>query len=210
MKFNNPFNPKPNRNPKPSRHGFKSGFNMIMPDFAYYRASKRRTPAQVEADLKELNNRPPVFINGKEVKEVFKHFIYGYYASDFGRVYCKDSNKFLVLTPRKKKKNKDKEYLAFQVCYGSSSTTFYVHRVVAALFCKHPMSDDNYAFLISNDDWKAHHININPKDNRACNLIWLTKEDHERLHQDINHGIVSIEDVNTSKKIIAYINNNYR
>lgn len=32
-------------------------------------------------------------------------------------------------------------------------------------------------------DMELHHINCNPSDNRPCNLVWLTKEQHQAAHR---------------------------
>lgn len=32
-------------------------------------------------------------------------------------------------------------------------------------------------------DMELHHINYNPSDNRPCNLVWLTKEQHREAHR---------------------------
>lgn len=31
-------------------------------------------------------------------------------------------------------------------------------------------------------DMELHHINCDPSDNRPCNLVWLTKEQHQKTH----------------------------
>ena len=31
-------------------------------------------------------------------------------------------------------------------------------------------------------DMELHHINHDPSDNRPCNLVWLTKEQHQEAH----------------------------
>ena len=45
------------------------------------------------------------------------------------------------------------------------------HVWVAFLFCPNP---DIKPFV--------HHINGNRRDNRACNLMWCTQEEHNKLH----------------------------
>lgn len=32
-------------------------------------------------------------------------------------------------------------------------------------------------------DMELHHINHDPSDNRPCNLVWLTKEQHQEVHK---------------------------
>lgn len=51
--------------------------------------------------------------------------------------------------------------------------TVYVYRLVADAWLTSP--DDN--------GWQVHHINNDGYDNRPENLIYLTAEDHSRIHQ---------------------------
>lgn len=50
----------------------------------------------------------------------------------------------------------------------------YVYRLVADAWLKsHPNTDDK---------WARHHINNNGYDNRPENLIWVTAEEHAKIH----------------------------
>ena len=61
----------------------------------------------------------------------------------------------------------------------------YIHRLVAQAFVPIP---NKYADM-SVDELDVHHINFNHSDNRASNLQWLTKSEHQKLHSesDITH-----------------------
>ena len=48
---------------------------------------------------------------------------------------------------------------------------FKVHRLVAKYFC------ENYR-----DDCEVHHVNRNRSDNKATNLLCLTKKEHAEIH----------------------------
>lgn len=52
---------------------------------------------------------------------------------------------------------------------------YFVHILVATEFCK---GKSNGA--------EVHHKNCNKLDNRACNLIWVSKQLHGYIHQLIN------------------------
>lgn len=54
------------------------------------------------------------------------------------------------------------------------SKAFRVHRLVAEYFC------ENYA-----ENIEVHHKNRNRQDNRAENLICLTKKEHAELHKKL-------------------------
>lgn len=53
-----------------------------------------------------------------------------------------------------------------------------VHRIVAALWCKIP---DGFEI----ENLEVHHVNNNGYDNRPCNLLWVTKEEHREIEKDI-------------------------
>jgi len=55
-----------------------------------------------------------------------------------------------------------------------SAKTVRIHRLVAKYFC------DNYAA-----DKEIHHKNLRRQDNRAINLVCLTKAEHAELHRQL-------------------------
>lgn len=52
-----------------------------------------------------------------------------------------------------------------------------VHRIIAFIWCERPTG-------VSNKDLKVHHINNNGFDNRPCNLLWVTNDEHKLIEQD--------------------------
>lgn len=49
---------------------------------------------------------------------------------------------------------------------------FLIHRLVAEAFIPNP---ENKPIV--------HHKNENPRDNRICNLMWVTEEEHKKIHE---------------------------
>lgn len=62
------------------------------------------------------------------------------------------------------------------------------HQWVALLFCPNP---DNKEII--------HHINGDRRDNRAENLIWCTKEEHDKFH----NGHIGVEQVSKDGDLMA-------
>ena len=57
----------------------------------------------------------------------------------------------------------------------------FVHCLVAYHFLEHPISDKygRWSFV----GYEVHHKDRNPSNNRAGNLVYLTKEEHRKLHR---------------------------
>ena len=69
--------------------------------------------------------------------------------------------------------NKDTDgYIKVNLPKAEGRDTPYLHRIVAYLFCPNAKYKD-----------EVHHINVNPNDNRASNLIWVTDYEHRKLHK---------------------------
>lgn len=86
-------------------------------------------------------------------------------ASNFGRI--KKDGKILK---QYSKDEHDYDYLLADGCL--------VHRIVAALWCRIP---DGFAI----ENLEVHHINNNGYDNRPCNLLWVTKEEHREIEKGV-------------------------
>lgn len=112
----------------------------------------------------DLNSLPV-----EEWKEI-KEFGGRYLVSNYGRI------KSLIGKPKILKQYKTTgNYLIVKLSKNHKAYNRRVHRLVAL------------AFLDVDDKTKeVHHINKNQCDNRVSNLIWLTKEEHYKIHQLIS------------------------
>lgn len=61
---------------------------------------------------------------------------------------------------------------AVTLCENGKQMKYLVHRLVADAFIPNP---DNLPI--------CHHIDHNPMNNRVDNLMWMSKEDHDKLHE---------------------------
>ncbi len=93
---------------------------------------------------------------------------YAYYmVSNFGRVYSLKQDKILrynVVTGNRlevKLKRTDGKFEHVKV-----------HRLVAAIFNRNPQNKPI-----------VHHIDCNPQNNRADNLMWVTADEHKEIHR---------------------------
>ena len=74
--------------------------------------------------------------------------------------------------------------------YNGKQTKHTIHRLVALLFIPNP-----------NNLSEVHHIDGNPKNNEVSNLMWISREDHNKIHnksykgEDNGNSKVTEEDV---------------
>ena len=95
-----------------------------------------------------------------------------YYVSSVGNVWREKNNGFyLKLRPNKQG--------LVQIYANGERNLMYIHRLVAQAFVPVP---EQYADM-SIDELDVHHINFDHSDNRASNLMWLTKAEHQQLHR---------------------------
>lgn len=93
-----------------------------------------------------------------------------YYVSSLGRIKS-TIGKEKILKPTLLKSG----YYQIKLRKNKKSYNRFVHRLVAI------------AFLENSDYTKeVHHKNTNRKDNRVCNLEWLTIEEHRKKHKIID------------------------
>ena len=110
------------------------------------------------------------FIEG-EIWKVIPNYS-SYLISNYGRIFG-----FARKAVKNIKKNKGHRYLTTRLYddNGVFSNSMYIHRLVAEAFCE---NDDPQNKTV------VHHRNINSLDNRADNLIWMTEEEHNKLHSE--------------------------
>lgn len=76
-----------------------------------------------------------------------------------------------------------------------------VHRIVAYYFCN-PPAEVNERWVCKG--YEVHHKNKNPYDNRAENLVYLTHEEHKKLHNN-NRKHSKGETTEITKKDLAML-----
>lgn len=88
-----------------------------------------------------------------------------YYVSNYGNVYSDKRHKILdpEITHHK--------YERVGLRVDGKTQHYYVHRLVAGAFC--PRDEGQ--------QW-THHINGDHFDNRAINLVWVTRQQHSIIH----------------------------
>lgn len=69
---------------------------------------------------------------------------------------------------------RDRKHQAVCLCENGKGQMYFVHRLVAEAFIPNP---ENLPVV--------HHIDHNPLNNRVDNLMWMSKEDHDKLHNAI-------------------------
>lgn len=118
---------------------------------------------------KTLNNID--FISG-EIWAVLPNYS-DYLISNYGRIYS-----FKRKAIKDVKKSKGKVYLTTRLYddNGVLSNSFYIHRLVALLFCSN--SDTEHKT-------EVHHKDVNSLNNKSDNLVWLTPEEHRAIHKQL-------------------------
>ena len=101
-----------------------------------------------------------------EVRKI--DFLEGLYATNDGRILDKEFNEV------HKWVNDYGYYMIW--CNGKK---WRVHRIIAKVFIPNPQNKG-----------EVHHINFDKLDNRAENLLWLTREEHTSLHQKGNKNML--------------------
>lgn len=96
-----------------------------------------------------------------------------YYVSSAGNVWRRKNNEFyLMLRPSNEGR--------VQLRTNGERKTMLVYRLVAQAFVQIP---EQYQGM-SIDKLEVHHVDHNRNNNRASNLQWLSKTEHQQLHRE--------------------------
>ncbi len=93
-----------------------------------------------------------------------------YFISNHGRVLSLKCGGYKLLQPF----TIDGGYLGIDLRQGGIRHIYRVHRLVAEAFIDNP---DNKQF--------CHHKDRNRKNNRVDNLLWVSQQEHDEIHKDL-------------------------
>lgn len=89
-----------------------------------------------------------------------------YWVSNMGNIYNSKTGNLMATSPD------DEKYVRVNLPKDGLERSVYIHRLVAYTFCPNRHYKDY-----------IHHINGKRNDNRATNLIWVTREEHGECHK---------------------------
>ena len=95
-----------------------------------------------------------------------------YYVSNYGRVKSKASYNAILL----KKTISEKGYEKVQIVDNGKAKNKFVHTLVAQCFIDKPKDKDK--------KYQVHHIDRNTRNNNATNLMYVSIEQHYKLHYE--------------------------
>ena len=99
-----------------------------------------------------------------------------YYVSDHGRVFSLHTDK--LLNPILHKGN-SLYYYHIKICDSGKSKIYLLHRLIALVFCENTNPAERT---------QVHHVDGNPFNNNASNLVWLTPAEHKAIHASMKAG----------------------
>lgn len=120
-----------------------------------------------------------------------------YYISDCGRVFSVKHRKLMkpFVTNTGNGKYPANRHLTICLCEDYATEYKKLHSLVAHTFLIKPDVDENVKLEI-------HHLNGDPSDNSAKNLIWITHQHHMQIHallRKFNKGLVKFDSEITDK-----------
>ena len=98
----------------------------------------------------------------RKVKDYDKYLV-----SNYGRVYSENISRLL-------KPDNSRRYLAMKLTKDGKSKNVLIHKIVAQAFVPNP---DNKPYI--------HHKDVNVLNNHADNLMWVTMQEHIKLHREL-------------------------
>lgn len=125
-----------------------------------------------EKDLNCRNNDYIDYVDG-EVWKVCKDYP-NYIISNYARVFSLYQQRLLKPYPAPYKNRSDYLYVKLTKQKGDKFG-LKLHRLVAELFVDNP---ENKKYV--------HHIDGNSLNNKADNLVWVTRPEHMELHKELN------------------------
>ena len=134
---------------------------------------KRRRKLQEQGKCKKSYGRRKYKKQPHEIFVWVPGYRSKYAVSQFGTViaYEKDNTFHLI---KWKKNHKDKEYRSVDLYEGDKKTSYYVHRLVAAIYCT-PWYSRTSDIL---EDSEVHHWDKDPTNNAWWNLLLTPREYH--------------------------------
>lgn len=98
----------------------------------------------------------------RKVKDYDKYLV-----SNYGRVYSENRSRLL-------KPDNSRRYLAMKLTKDGKAKNVLIHKIVAQAFVPNP---DNKPYI--------HHKDVNVLNNHADNLMWVTMQEHIKLHREL-------------------------
>lgn len=114
-------------------------------------------------------------INSKEEWKEINDTNGMYWISSYGKVKSVIKGKERLL----KSRVNNKGYLRTKIKIKNSWMFVLNHKLVANVFLGHPTDSEDYV---------VHHIDLNPLNNSVSNLMYMTRQDHIKLHKEIRNG----------------------
>ena len=111
------------------------------------------------------------FQDDEVIKEITKYNSNGrYYISNYGNVITLCFGRWMI-----KKPEKDKDgYLVVGLWYHGHRVKKAIHQLVAEAFVVNPAPKEKTLI---------HHIDFNPLNNKAFNLVYVSPSEHRKIHE---------------------------
>lgn len=155
--------------------------------------NRKLNAEEIRAALVELNSRA-------EDGEQWKHFAYGYFISNKGRVWNEcGKNEVHPYTS-------NKGYKLFDIFIENKREgRILVHRAVYSLFGNTDSVVYPYQIISESSKWEVHHLNMQKGSNSIDNLYLILDKHHGMLHTDLQFGRLKLEDVDTREKLDQWL-----
>lgn len=150
------------------------------------RLNKQVSPEQKEKIIARLE---------RVTKKKWKHFILEYFCSEDGQIWNEETRQFEKCV---KLKN---GYRQYTLSFKGKRNGRLAHRIVGYCF-----DDDVTAeMFIDSNNFKAHHIDFDKKNDNYINICYLHVDIHNMIHSAVKKGEISKDDINTRDKLMQYL-----